>query len=391
MSVYATDLLCRFQNIREGSLKIAAPLSAEDASVQSMPDASPIKWHLAHTTWFFETFVLAPHYEDYQAFHPRFNYLFNSYYNSVGAMHPRPRRGLLSRPSLAEVLSYRQSVDTALAQLLAGDVAYIANPNQNEATAEAVQLEVAELIELGLNHEQQHQELMLTDILHALSCNPLAPAYREDLRVSSGGPAEHAEQTWFNVSESLVEIGNKGNGFAFDNERPRHRRFLDSFALASRPVSNQEYAAFVDDGGYDNDLLWLSDGRDISRKENWQHPLYWSRGSDGWYEFTLGGLRPLDAHAPVSHISFYEAEAFSTWSGLRLPTEVEWETVADKGPNEGNLLEAQTLHPMPCVQTHDGPKQMFGDVWEWTASPYTAYPGYRAAEGALGEYNGKFM
>ena len=365
----AASLAARFRQVRAQTTQLCAGLSAEDMLLQSMPDASPAKWHLAHTSWFFEQFVLGrdPAYRPHNA---AWGYLFNSYYQSVGPMHARPQRGLISRPSVDEVLGYRRHIDAAVGELLqeAADPALLA------------------LVELGLQHEQQHQELLLTDLKHAFWCNPLQPAYRAAKAVrpkSSPVPLR-----FIRGGEGVVEIGHRGEGFAFDNETPRHRELLQPHALANRPVSNAEYLAFVREGGYREPGLWLSDGWATVQREGWQHPLYWR--DDLASEFTLHGVSEIDPHAPVSHLSYFEAEAFARWAGARLPTEAEWECAARDVPIGGNLLESGNFHPRAAA-TGDGLLQLYGDVWEWTASPYVSYPGFRPLPGALGEYNGKFM
>jgi len=364
-------LAARYRAVRVCSLALAAPLSAEDAMVQSMPDASPAKWHLAHTTWFFERFVLARQ-PGYRAVESRWDVLFNSYYQSVGPMHARPRRGLLSRPSLDEVRDYREAIDARIARRFeAGDL-------------DAASLQV---LLLGTHHEQQHQELLLTDIKHALWCNPLAPAYRTDLACM---PAVATPLRWTTRAEAIVEVGAdawpQAQAFAYDNESPRHRVLVAAHALAQRPVSNVEFRAFIDDGGYRDPALWLSDGWDRVQMEGWSRPLYWD--GDGEREFTLGGWRAIDPHAPVCHVGYYEADAFARWAGARLPTEFEWEQAAAGQRVDGNLLDAGVLHPRA---PDGGGAQWFGDVWEWTASAYAAFPGFRPLPGSLGEYNGKFM
>ena len=356
----------RYRRVRQQSLQLCAGLTAEDMMVQSMPDASPAKWHLAHTTWFFEQFVLGrdPH---YRPRNPAWHYLFNSYYQSIGPMHARPQRGLLSRPPLEEVLAYRRHVDEAIDQRLRDDGA------------------LASLIELGLQHEQQHQELLLTDILHAFWSNPLLPAY---LRADPPASAMEALPLKFLPGrEGIVDIGHAGEGFAFDNETPRHPVLLAPPALANRPVTNEEYAAFVHDGGYREPSLWLSDGWATVQREGWQRPSYWQ--PDLASAFGLAGVRALDPAAPVCHLSYFEADAFARWAGARLPTEAEWEAAAATLPVEGNLLDG--LPRPPRAGQAAGLAQMYGDVWEWTASPYVAYPGFRPLPGSLGEYNGKFM
>ena len=369
-----SSLAARYRTVRARSIALAAPLSAEDAMVQSMPDASPTKWHLAHTTWFFERFVLGaqPHYAPVD---PQWDYLFNSYYNSVGPMHARPRRGLVSRPSLVEVLEYREEVDARMARRFeAGDL----------------DAQDARVLLLGTHHEQQHQELLLTDIKHALWCNPLAPAYREDLPHRTG---PETPLRWIARDEAIVELGAapwpQAASFAYDNESPRHRALVGAHALASRPVSNGEYAQFVADGGYVNAELWLSDAWTLLQAEGWRRPLYWHE--DGAREFTLAGWRERDPHAPACHLSQYEADAFARWAGARLPTESEWELAAADIAVDGNFVEGGALHPQAASDPGSGLQQMFGDVWEWTSSAYTSYPGFRPLPGSLGEYNGKFM
>jgi ergothioneine biosynthesis protein EgtB len=376
----AAPLLDRYRGVRKASADFCRPLAAEDCVIQSMPDASPIRWHLAHTTWFFETFVLARAVDGYRPLNPNYEYLFNSYYNSVGEQFSRPRRGLLSRPTVAEVWDYRAEIDRRIEQVLTGaDVAS----------------ELLAVIELGLHHEQQHQELMHTDLKHLFSFNPLFPAYQERENPPLG---EATPMRWVAFDEGVYPIGHGDDGFAFDNEGPRHRVFLERFALASRPSTNAEFLAFLDDGGYRRPELWLSLGWQTVQAEHWEAPLYWRRGSDGqWCEFTLAGLQPLQPHAPVCHLSYFEADAFARWRGARLPTESEWEVAAQAalasgGAMDGNFVENGRLHPAPARRADPcGLSPMFGDVWEWTSSSYAPYPGYRAPEGALGEYNGKFM
>jgi ergothioneine biosynthesis protein EgtB len=367
----------RYREVRSTSRRLAAPLTPEDCVVQSMPDVSPTKWHLAHVTWFFETFVVAPRVPDYRSPAPQYAYLFNSYYNSIGSQYSRPHRGLLTRPTLDEVMAYRDHVDRAMEALLD------ASPGPDPETAE--------LVVLGLNHEQQHQELLLMDIKHVFSCNPCLPAYEpRDTwpRLVAAAPLE-----WIEQPGGLVEIGHDGDGFAYDNELPRHQAFVAPFRIASRLVTNGEYLEFMNDGGYDRPDPWLADGWTSVREEGWNAPLYWRKGEDGWSEFSLFGLRPLDPGAPVCHLSYFEATAYARWAGGRLPTEAEWEATAAAEPTGGNFLESGVLHPRPVADgAGDGkPRQLFGDLWEWTQSAYSAYPGYRAPDGAIGEYNGKFM
>ncbi|MFC4728965.1 ergothioneine biosynthesis protein EgtB [Coralloluteibacterium thermophilus] len=360
-----------YRSVRETTLRLAAPLAPEDTVAQSMPEASPVKWHLAHTTWFFEAFVLARD-PAYRPPHPDWHYLFNSYYQSVGPMHARPQRGLLTRPTLDEVVAWRAHVDGCLLERLARD----------DGPA------LHALVRLGLNHEQQHQELLLTDVKHLFSIHPLRPAYREDL---AAPPAGRATPLRFVPGETGVRtIGHaaEGEGFAFDCETPRHGVLLQPHALADRCATNAEFLEFVRDGGYRTPALWMAEGWDLVCREGWTRPLYWME--DEASEFTLGGVRALDPHAPVCHVSFFEADAFARWAGARLPTEAEWETRAARLPVRGNFLDDGLLHPAPAG-AGEGPRQLFGDVWEWTSSPYVAYPGFRPLPGALGEYNGKFM
>lgn len=365
-------LLRRFNTVRKRSVGLAEPLSEEDCCVQSMPDASPFKWHLAHTTWFFETFILERFEADFLPYHQAFRVLFNSYYNGIGQKHPRAQRGLLTRPSTDEVLAYRHNVDARMDALL-----------ERIASLDAA-AELATLTELGIQHEQQHQELMLTDIKHLLSMNPLFPAYAGRPKYRSAGAVAQAD--WLPFDAGVVEIGHGSDGFFFDNETPRHRQFVEAFALASRLVTNAEYAAFVDDGGYRNPALWLSEGWDWVRTQNLMQPLYWHRPDDtAWHEFTLHGLQRIEPHEPAIHLSYFEADAYARWAGARLPTEFEWETAARESV-PGDLSE---LHPRP-VQ-HPGLSQLFGAAWQWTSSSYGPYPGFVAADGAIGEYNGKFM
>ncbi|MFS2164385.1 ergothioneine biosynthesis protein EgtB [Variovorax sp. Varisp62] len=364
----ASALRDRFREVRAASLALAAPLSAEDQCIQSMPDASPTKWHLAHTTWFFETVLLQPHAAGYQPFDVRFHYLFNSYYEALGPRHPRPQRGLLTRPSVDEVHAYRRHVDEAVIALLEED-------GLDWATVEPI-------VTLGLNHEQQHQELLLTDILHALSCNPLLPAYKP-----AGGPALRLAAVppamrWLAQPGGVAEVGHAGQGFSFDNETPRHKALLQPYAIADRLVNCGDYAQFIADGGYQRPELWLSDGWVAVQANGWRHPAYWlasddprlgfglqPQGAAGWHVFGLHGVRPMEADAPVSQLSFYEAAAYAEWAGARLPTEFEWEAAFDA----------------------PGIAQMAGHVWQWTRSSYDPYPGFRPMPGIAAEYNGKFM
>jgi ergothioneine biosynthesis protein EgtB len=376
----------RYRAVRGATERLCEPLSPEDCQVQSMDDASPTKWHLAHTSWFFETFVLDRAVPNYVAFHPEFHVLFNSYYQTVGPQHPRPQRGLLTRPALDTILAYRRHVDDAMLALLGQPGGVSAFP--------------AAVIELGLHHEQQHQELILTDVKHLFSRNPLRPAYRE---CPAAPPIEIAPLRWHSYAGGLQWIGHDGPGFAFDNEGPRHRVFAEAFELADRLVTNGEFLAFVEEDGYARADLWLSDGWNTRQARGWSAPLYWEQCDGGWRVLTLAGTRGWRADEPVCHVSYYEADAFARWAGARLPTEAEWEVAAaaslgsDAGAGDtvaratSNFVERGLLHPAPPGADTATPRQLFGDVWEWTQSPYTPYPGYRPPAGALGEYNGKFM
>ena len=365
----------RYLSIRQVTRALAAPLSAEDCAIQSMPDASPVKWHMAHTTWFFETFVLAPHLPGYRPFEPSYRVLFNSYYNAIGERHPRAERGMLSRPGLSEVLAYRAHVDEGMRQLLAGDRSLP---------------ELDGLIELGLHHEQQHQELVLTDVKHLFSRNPLRPAYQKQWRLT---PIQLRKRGWISFEAGIREIGHAGGGFCFDNETPRHRAWLNAFQIASHPVTHGDFMEFIDDDGYRRPELWLSAGWEAVTARGWQAPLYWERRDGSWGSFTLHGEVPVDPHTPICHVSFYEADAFARWANERLPSEAEWELASLGASLAGNFLESGALHPLALREAPaDGTlAQAFGDVWEWTRSDYGPYPGFRSAAGAVGEYNGKFM
>lgn len=370
----------RLLDSRRLSLELARPLSAEDMVVQAMPDASPTKWHLAHVTWFFETFVLKPHLPSYRIFDEAFNYCFNSYYESQGERHPRPARGLLTRPSAERVIDYRAHVDEALERLLAVGL----EPGG----------EVARLIEIGINHEQQHQELLLTDILALFAVNPLRPAYRapQTARAVVNDRPSGAAAGWIAYPGGTFAVGHDGHGFAWDNEAPRHDVLVRPFKLADRLVTNGEWLAFMVDGGYRTASLWLADGWARLNSEGWRSPRYWEEREGAWLMMTLDGLLPIESDAPVSHVSYYEADAFARWAGRRLATEFEWEIASARVQIGGNMLGTRALRPMPAGgSATSGPRQMFGDVWEWTQSAYLPYPGYRPPAGAIGEYNGKFM
>jgi ergothioneine biosynthesis protein EgtB len=379
-------LLRRYQEVRAFTHALCEPLVPEDYVIQSMPDVSPAKWHLAHTSWFFETFLLSRAVAGYEPFHPRFGYLFNSYYVQAGERHCRPKRGLLSRPTVSEVYDYRRHVDQQMSRFLV------------EADDAALG-ESGAVVEIGLHHEQQHQELLLTDIKHVFSVNPLYPVYR-----ARAGTTDRAvpPMQWVGFEEGVRWIGHEGDGFAYDNESPRHRRFVDAFKLGSRLVTCGEYLQFIEDGGYRKAELWLSEGWNTVQSQEWEAPLYWVKEDGRWMQFTLSGLREVEDGEPVCHVSLFEADAYARWAGARLATEAEWEVAAQEIPGEaapvrglevGNYVEDGTYHPVPVGDPLRGKElvQMFGDVWEWTRSQYEPYPGYRPPPGALGEYNGKFM
>jgi ergothioneine biosynthesis protein EgtB len=370
-------LASSYEEVRALTERLCAPLALEDYGVQSMPEASPAKWHLAHTAWFFETFVLLESDPAYRLFHPQFGYLFNSYYNAVGSFWPRSQRGLLARPTVAEIYRYRQHVDAALLRLL--------RAGKPELTTR-----MRERIVLGLHHEQQHQELLLTDLQHAFASNPLRPVYRE---APPSPPIRETPLRWIRHPGGLHAIGHEGAGFAYDNETPRHRVFLAPFQLAARLATCGEYQAFLDEDGYRRPELWLSEGWAACRAHDWQAPLYWERHEDAWFRMTLNGWQPVRDADPVGHVSYFEADAYARWAGARLPTEYEWEIAARDCPLTGTFLDGDKLQPQPLspVAGSDRPAQMFGELWQWTGSAYLPYPGYRPLPGALGEYNGKFM
>ncbi len=364
-------LIDRYTAVRSFTEELCATLAPEDTVVQSMPDVSPTKWHLAHVTWFFERFVLAAHKKGYRAYDEAYDHLFNSYYHTAGTMHARPRRGLLSRPTLAEILAYRAAVDAAVADLLEG----------------ATSAELEFLITLGLNHEQQHQELLLTDIKHVLAQNPMEPAYQQDLPAAPSATAP--ELSFVSFTGGLQHIGTQtGKDFCFDNETPRHRVLLEPYELATRLVTNGDYKEFIDQGGYEDCAVWLSDGWSRVLDGAMTRPMYWDE--DLASEYTLGGRRDIDLAAPVTHISYFEADAFARWAGARLPSEAEWEFAASTVDMSGNFVDCSYLQPVVCPE-QDGVAQLFGDVWEWTSSAYSPYPGFEPLAGSLGEYNGKFM
>jgi ergothioneine biosynthesis protein EgtB len=368
------DVLETYRGVRKLTESLCEPLETEDYVIQSMPDASPAKWHLAHTSWFFETFVLAKGMPAYRPLDPRYRHLFNSYYYAVGPMHARPERGLISRPTVREVYAYRHHVDEAMERFLMD-----ADPETFE--------QFSPIVTLGLNHCQQHQELLLTDLKHAFWKNPLLPAYRKHPDVSTGDPVS---LRWVAFSEGLRSIGHPGGEFAFDNETPRHRVFVAPFQLAHRLVTNGEYLAFMKAGGYEKPELWLSDGWNARIEEDWNAPLYWFKVGEDWRQFTLGGVREPYPAEPVCHVSYYEADAYARWAGARLPSEAEWEIAAEDAPVSGRFLESGRHHPAATGEERSL-TQLYGDAWQWTQSAYSAYPGYEPLKGALGEYNGKFM
>lgn len=370
------ELAKNYQSVRKMTEKICEPLVTEDYVIQSIIDVSPPKWHLAHTTWFFETFILALEKSNYQVFHPGFHYIFNSYYHGVGEPFPRSQRGILSRPTVEQVYKYRQNVDEQILELI------------STASDQKFQ-KLKNLVILGINHEQQHQELLLMDIKHNFSVDPNFPIYQKEKQVSS--KSQSIPLKFLENQGGMVNVGHQGTKFSFDNETPRHQVFLQPYALANRLVTNKEYSEFINAGGYSQPQWWLSDGWDFLQANHWQAPLYWQKINNEWQQFTLSGLKQLVENEPVVHVSFYEADAYARWKGFRLASEAEWENFANNYPIVGNFMEQEIYHPQAFFSSSDQPSQLFGDVWQWTLSPYVAYPGFSPLQGALGEYNGKFM
>ncbi len=368
----AKMLTQRLHAVRARTESLCTPLAIEDYVIQASEFVSPPKWHLAHTTWFFETFILLPFSPGYRVFDEAYAHLFNSYYETAGTFFPRPQRGLLSRPTVEEIYRYRNHVDEAMQALLNG----LSQPSEHD---------ILTRVALGIEHETQHQELLLMDVKYNFSANPLKPVYQN----VQATPVSVTSMDWQAVSGGIVEIGHDGTGFSFDNERPRHQTLLRDFRLANRLVNNREYLAFIADDGYRRPELWLSDGWHTINSEHWQAPLYWQRENDYWKQYTLSGMQPLSPEEPVAHLSYFEADAYARWAGKRLPTEAEWEHAATSLPISGNFLESGVLHPQGA--SHAGLTQLYGDLWEWTQSAYSSYPGFKPLPGTLGEYNGKFM
>ena len=363
----------QYHKVRPFTHHLVEPLETEDFVIQPMENTSPTKWHLAHTSWFFETFVLEKFQSGFKSLHPQYAYFFNSYYLQTGVPFSRANRGLLSRPTVKEVFEYRAYVDEQVQLFI-------------EGCEEELWREVAQVMEIGLNHEQQHQELILTDLKYLLAQNPLLPVYKDQVIAETKAVDEI---NWVKFEEGIVEIGNKGNEFTYDNEHPRHRTFVQDFELADRLIINREYLEFMNDDGYNRSELWLDEGWSKVNSEEWKAPLYWFKRDDGWFNFTLSGARPIELNEPVTHISYFEADAFARWKECRLPTEQEWEHACSNLEIKGNFVDDDKFHPIP--EKGQGLKQMYGDAWEWTQSSYAPYPGYKPLPGALGEYNGKFM
>ncbi|MCF6137350.1 ergothioneine biosynthesis protein EgtB [Pseudalkalibacillus berkeleyi] len=371
-----TLLLQRYKQIRGFSKQIVSPLEVEDFVIQSIPDVSPPKWHLAHTTWFFETFILIPYADHYDRFNDKYDYLFNSYYETHGKPYPRHARGLLARPSVNEIIKYREYVDGHISDLL-------------EDGSEELCKQIEPILEIGLHHEQQHQELLITDIKYNFFINPLRPAYHDQKNVSYH-PVPRFD--WIHFEEGIVETGHSAKGFSFDNERPVHKSWVDDFAIANRPVTNGEFIHFINEGGYEKPEFWLSEGWSIVKEEQWKSPLYWEKNEGDWYTFTLTGMQKVNENEPVTHISFYEADAYARWAGFRLPTETEWEHAMKDASLQGNMADRSLFHPNDQYENSDSNfYKTYGDVWEWTSSPYVPYPRSKPLEGTLGEYNAKFM
>jgi len=365
-----------YNRIRSFTEELTAPLETEDYVIQAMENVSPAKWHLAHTSWFFETFVLEKAYDNYESLHPQYHHLFNSYYLQTGQPFTRQHRGLITRPTVKQTYEYRRYVDEQMANVF------------SDITGDQFR-ELAPIIEIGINHEQQHQELLVTDIKYNLAQNPLGPVYKEAPVAQNG--AQIPQLNWVSIDEGVYEIGYRGEGFSYDNEHPRHKRYIHGFEMADRLITNKEYIAFIEDGGYQKSDLWLSDGYAAIKEKRWQAPLYWTLRDGIWHQFTLAGIRPVEPNEPVTHVSYYEADAFARWYGARLPGEGEWEVAAENAEIDGNFVEKRAFHPAPLSHYDNSIKQLFGDTWEWTKSAYDPYPGYEPLPGALGEYNGKFM
>lgn len=373
--LFKDHILSEFKKVRAFTHHLVEPLETEDFVIQPMENASPAKWHLAHTSWFFETFVLGKYQQGFESLHPQYAYFFNSYYLQTGVPFTRANRGMLSRPTVKEVFEYRSYVNDQMTQFI-------------ENSSEEIWNEAAAVIEIGNHHEQQHQELILTDLKYLLAQNPLLPVYRD--RVISETPAP-TDINWIKFDEGMVKVGNKGKEFTYDNEHPRHRTFVQDYELADRMITNKEYLEFMNAGGYDRSEFWLDEGWSTLKKEAWVAPLYWFKRDEKWMNFTLSGTRFIDENEPVTHISYFEADAFARWKGVRLPTEQEWEHACGKREITGNFVDENAFHPIPNNEKGDGLKQMYGDAWEWTMSSYSPYPNYKPLPGALGEYNGKFM